>query len=288
MSNKIMSAVFADQSLKSTMKFVMIAIADNASDEKGREGICFPSIATLVTKCGLSQRAVINNIELLVRGGYLLKASRYRKSGGRSSNMYLAYPQENKAKLDDEFSSMFETISASDAEGLSAECAPLKTEINSAPDAEGGRGLSAPDAEGVSAPDAEAYIEPPYTNPQELLTITLGDKAAKKQKVPSCLDEAKAYANEIGLAEVEAEKFYDHFSANGWLVGKAKSKMQDWKASMRNWKRNQKSFTKQASVKPADDGFADFMSQTEHFENRSRNLGAQPAFSGNTYEGHLA
>lgn len=34
----------------------------------------------------------------------------------------------------------------------------------------------------------------------------------------------------------EAEKFVNHYTANGWLVGRAK--MKDWKASARNWLTN--------------------------------------------------
>ena len=35
-------------------------------------------------------------------------------------------------------------------------------------------------------------------------------------------------------AEVEAEKFMNHYTSNGWLIG-GKSPMKDWKASVRNW-----------------------------------------------------
>ena len=41
---------------------------------------------------------------------------------------------------------------------------------------------------------------------------------------------------------VEAEKFYNHFHSNGWLVG-GKSKMKDWKAAARNWILNAEKFT---------------------------------------------
>lgn len=37
-------------------------------------------------------------------------------------------------------------------------------------------------------------------------------------------------------ARVEAEKFGDHYSSNGWKVGK--NPMKDWKASVRNWTKN--------------------------------------------------
>jgi len=59
-----------------------------------------------------------------------------------------------------------------------------------------------------------------------------------------------------GQVDVELEKiknlaagFFDHFSANGWLVGKAKAPMKDWKAAVRTWVRNEKKFENQKVTK---------------------------------------
>lgn len=43
----------------------------------------------------------------------------------------------------------------------------------------------------------------------------------------------------------EAEKFFDYYSANGWMVGK--NKMKDWKAATRNWINNCKKYNKNGS-----------------------------------------
>jgi len=40
----------------------------------------------------------------------------------------------------------------------------------------------------------------------------------------------------------DSEEFFDHFTANGWLVA-GKTPMRDWKAAMRNWKRRSSRFT---------------------------------------------
>ena len=45
-----------------------------------------------------------------------------------------------------------------------------------------------------------------------------------------------AYFKELGDPK-EAEKFFDHFEANGWKVG-GKTPMKDWKAAARNWMRS--------------------------------------------------
>lgn len=47
----------------------------------------------------------------------------------------------------------------------------------------------------------------------------------------------------------EAEKFYNYFQSNGWLVG-GRTKMKDWKAAARNWMLNAKKFAFGKSVKP--------------------------------------
>lgn len=61
--------------------------------------------------------------------------------------------------------------------------------------------------------------------------------AIKRFKAPT-IEEAKSYFAEKGYMESEAERFVDHFTANGWKVGK--SPMKDWKAAARNWMRNVK------------------------------------------------
>jgi hypothetical protein len=42
--------------------------------------------------------------------------------------------------------------------------------------------------------------------------------------------------------EVEAEKFFNHFQSNGWLVG-GRSPMKDWKAAAKKWMLNNLSLT---------------------------------------------
>lgn len=55
----------------------------------------------------------------------------------------------------------------------------------------------------------------------------------KKRFSPPSLKELSSYFNEKNSTPVEAEKFMDYYSANGWKVGK--NTMNDWKAAVRNW-----------------------------------------------------
>jgi hypothetical protein len=66
LSIRIIGDVF-DLSLASTDKLVLLAIA-NYADDRGR---CWPSVATLVKKTGLSERAVQGSVLKLQSGGHL-------------------------------------------------------------------------------------------------------------------------------------------------------------------------------------------------------------------------
>lgn len=55
--------------------------------------------------------------------------------------------------------------------------------------------------------------------------------------VPPSADEVRTYCEEKGYS-VNPEQFVDFYASKGWMVGK--SKMKDWKASVRTWQRNHK------------------------------------------------
>jgi len=56
------------------------------------------------------------------------------------------------------------------------------------------------------------------------------------QPAPS-LENVLAFFEDSGFPEVEANKFYNYFQSNGWLVG-GKAPMADWQAASRNWMLN--------------------------------------------------
>ena len=66
-----------------------------------------------------------------------------------------------------------------------------------------------------------------------------GDK--KKRFAPPTLEEVKAYCIERGNS-VDAQRFIDYYTSNGWKVGK--NPMKDWKAAVRNWERADKAESK--------------------------------------------
>lgn len=69
-------------------------------------------------------------------------------------------------------------------------------------------------------------------------------KPKRKRFVPPTLEEVKAYCKERNN-NVDAERFVDYYTSNGWSVGK--NKMKDWKAAVRTWEKNSFSDNKQVN-----------------------------------------
>lgn len=72
------------QRLDPPRKIVLLALADFADDEWN----CWPSLATLVDKTSLSERAVRSSIRTLEDLGLVATASRTRPNGSTTSNVY--------------------------------------------------------------------------------------------------------------------------------------------------------------------------------------------------------
>lgn len=67
------------------------------------------------------------------------------------------------------------------------------------------------------------------------------EESFKQKFRPPQLAEIQLYFAEKEAPSEEAEKFYNHYESNGWLVG-GKTKMKNWQAAARNWLLNSKKF----------------------------------------------
>jgi hypothetical protein len=83
-----------------------------------------------------------------------------------------------------------------------------------------------------------------YKNKESTTLESTADKPPPRTRftVPS-LDEVSAYCRERNN-DVDAQRFIDYYTSNGWHVGK--NSMKDWKAAVRNWEK------RSASDKPGD------------------------------------
>jgi hypothetical protein len=68
-----------------------------------------------------------------------------------------------------------------------------------------------------------------------------------KRFVKPTIEQLEAYMEERGMNNI-ANRFYDHYEANGWKIGK--NSMKDWKASVRTWEQNHKKENISQPIKP--------------------------------------
>lgn len=68
-------------------------------------------------------------------------------------------------------------------------------------------------------------------------------KKVEISKATPSFEETQIYFLEKNFPEIEAQRFFNYFESNGWLVG-GRTKMKDWKAAARNWMLNAKKFSK--------------------------------------------
>lgn len=94
---------------------------------------------------------------------------------------------------------------------------------------------------------------------EELLKKDISNEISKKstrQKkfVPPTVEEVAAYCLER-KNKVDAAYFVDHYTSNGWKVGK--QNMKDWKAAVRTWEKNgyNQPSKKQDALEPNDYSF---------------------------------
>lgn len=85
---------------------------------------------------------------------------------------------------------------------------------------------------------------------KEQLIIKNTEKS--KRFFPPTLQEVEDYCFER-MNNISPQHFIDHYTSNGWLVGK--NKMKDWQSAIRNWERTNKQFnTNQNGTRKNDDG----------------------------------
>ncbi|MBY0487993.1 MAG: transcriptional regulator [Flavobacteriaceae bacterium] len=65
--------------------------------------------------------------------------------------------------------------------------------------------------------------------------------AKKEEKNSPTIEEVKTYFQENNFPEIEANKFFNYYSNNGWLIG-GKTPMQNWKTASQNWMLNYNKF----------------------------------------------
>lgn len=111
---------------------------------------------------------------------------------------------------------------------------------------------------------------------EDIETEIEGDKKPKRKRfVPPTLEEVTAYCKERNN-NVDPQHWHDHYSSNGWKVGK--NPMKDWKSAVRTWERNSYSTSNTSNTsKPkgstAGARFRDFEQREYDYNDMLKKLG---------------
>lgn len=74
-------------------------------------------------------------------------------------------------------------------------------------------------------------------------------EVSRNEKSTPSFEQVKDYFKQEEFSEFEAERFYNYYTSNGWLIG-GKTKMIDWHAAARSWILNTAKFTINLSQNP--------------------------------------
>lgn len=75
---------------------------------------------------------------------------------------------------------------------------------------------------------------------------TSADKPHRTRFIPPSVEEVREYCQSRNN-NVDPQRFVDHYTSNGWKVGR--NKMKDWKAAVHTWERNEYNRTEGANGK---------------------------------------
>lgn len=97
----------------------------------------------------------------------------------------------------------------------------------------------------MSNRDARNVRPIPNINTNQNTNINTDSVSRAKRFIPPTVEEVRSYCAERNN-NVDAQRFVDYYTANGWLVGK--NKMKDWRAAVRTWERNNTSSSKASGI----------------------------------------
>ena len=208
MSTRAVSWALEQEGLQPTIKIVLIAMADSAGDT----GKSFSANKTLLRITGHIKEDTISAAQQKLRDMKLIADTGKRTGSTGRVKVFQMHPRACKVQPEPEDAVLFES--------------PAN-----------------PPSNGVLNPPRiprESPANPPFDG-ERLITRERG--TGNGEGKPPSLESVKAYAVELKAQPVEANKFFDHFTSNGWKVG-GKSPMKDWKAAFRNWSRNVGEFSR--------------------------------------------
>lgn len=228
MSVRLMAAIFESESLGPTERLIMLALADHADDD----GRCYPSIARLCRRTGLSERAIQANTRKLVAQGYIKIIP-----GGGKGNANLYFVSANPA-----------------ADAPRTKCTPAADAPQTPQEMRSNPAADAPEPSGTTmgtvnkeagaslegAPAQQFDLDPPPKKPPRRASSLPPDW------VPSDRNLSDARDRNFTEAEIheQSDAFRDYHLARGTVF-------KDWDAAWRTWLGNARRFARSAPASPA-------------------------------------
>lgn len=192
--------------LPHTEKLVLLALCDNANDE----GLCFPSVPTLVRKCGMSERGLQNQLERLESAKHIERHFRQGKS-----TYYTVNPRTACAPQD--------MRPASDAPTPARGAPPPPQDVHPTP-----------------APGAPITIRDPSVEPSS------NRQSARKRastptatRLPADFVLSPARRTVAVVERLDAERTFAKFCDYWRAKSGAGARKHDWDATWRNWCRTE-------------------------------------------------
>lgn len=178
----------------------------------GNDGRCFPGIDRLAFECGLGRNTVMRSIKKLEDNGLISTRKKLGASTHYTFNM---------------------TLQADSNQSQRGTSEPV-------PESHQSQSGTSP----TQSPDQSQRVTKPVPqwDPNHKEPEVTVNKHRTRFTRPD-IDEVKSYCLERGN-QVDPERFIDHYTANGWKVGK--NSMKDWKAAVRTWEKNN------ASIRPGE------------------------------------
>ncbi len=102
-------------------------------------------------------------------------------------------------------------------------------------------------------PRHEPRDEPIHKTTKHINNISPYIESRGKKFQKPTIEEIQKYLDEKNITSFTAEKFYNFYEANGWMIGK--NKMKNWKACCNNW--NLRDEKEKKKDEPKTDEYAD-------------------------------
>lgn len=214
MSIEQLNLAFKADIQKSSVKFVLVALADYANEV----GEAYPTIETIASKTALNRKTIIASLKELSLHGLIVDTGLTRGKTGQVKvwKLQLKSSSNNSTKIG--------TVKESQ-------------KVNST---ENGTVPFFPDNDTENGTVKESQKRD--TEPSVSLTISeppVKEKTRAKKFTPPTAAEVDEFARQNSL---NLDGFFEYYGSNGWRVGK--NPMKDWHLAAHGWHKRQKQFNR--------------------------------------------